>query len=54
MVFLGVLFIVGGIGLFLAGRFVSASTWGWHGKVRAYVGAFFLLLVGILFLTVWR
>ncbi len=54
MIILGILFILGGTGLFFAGRYVSASYWGWTGKVRAYVGAFCMILVGILFLTVWR
>ena len=54
MIFLGILFILGGIGLFFAGKYVSAGYWGWTGKVRAYVGAVCLLIIGILFLTVWR
>jgi hypothetical protein len=54
MIILGVLFVLAGIGLLFAGKFVSSSFWGWTGKVRAYVGGVCTLIVGILFLTIWR
>lgn len=54
MVIAGVFFLLGSAGLFAAGRWVSSSYWGRTGKVRAYVGSVCFLIVGILFLTVWR
>jgi hypothetical protein len=54
MIFIGIGFITVGAGLFFMGRYVPASYWGWHSRVRSYVGAFCFALFGILCLTVWR